>query len=170
VAEAEAAALATAERIVTPHTEIAALFGERAQALDWARPPAPAHIAPPRGVVAFPGPTIARKGAYELRDAARGLDLIVRPLGSMLEGADFWDGVRLDLTPADGHWLDGVSLVAHPALTQDAPRRLLEALAAGVPVVATPACGLAPEPGLILVPPADAGLLADCLRSQLGPC
>ncbi len=169
VAEAEAAALATAERIVTPHTEIAALFGERAQALDWARPPAPAHIAPPRGVVAFPGPTIARKGAYELRDAARGLDLIVRPLGSMLEGGDFWDGVRLDPTPAGGHWLDGVSLVAHPALTEVAPRRLLEALAAGVPAIATPACGLESEPGLTLAPPGDAGRLADRLRAELAP-
>ncbi|HXQ13972.1 MAG TPA: VanW family protein [Caulobacteraceae bacterium] len=169
LAEAEAAALAAAERIVTPHAEIAALFAERALKLVWARPPAPAHIAPPSGIVAFPGPTIARKGAYELREAARALDLVVRPLGSMLEGAGFWKGVRLEPTPAGGHWLDGVALVAHPALTQDAPRRLLEALAAGIPVVATPACGLEPEPGLILVPPGDAGLLADCLRSQLAP-
>jgi glycosyltransferase involved in cell wall biosynthesis len=114
-------------------------------------------------VIAFPGPTIARKGAYELREAARRLDLAIRPLGSVLEGAGFWDRVRLDPTPAGGRWLDGVVAVAHPALTQDAPRRLLEALAAGVPVVATPACGLDPEPGLTLVPTGDAEALANAL-------
>ena len=169
IAEAETAALAAAESIVTPHAEIAALFAERAVRLNWMRPVAPARVAPPRGVVAFPGPTIARKGAYELREAARALDLVVRPLGSMLEGGDFWDGVRLDPTPGAGHWLDGVSLVAHPALTQDAPRRLLEALAAGVPAIATPACGLEPQPGLTLVPPGDAGFLVDRIRAQLAP-
>ncbi|HXQ46488.1 MAG TPA: VanW family protein [Caulobacteraceae bacterium] len=155
LADAEAAALEAAEHVITPHADIAALFPGRAVRLAWRRPPAPPPLAARRGLIAFPGPTIARKGAYELRDAARALDLVVRPLGSMLEGPIFWDGVRLDPTPADGHWLDGVSLVVHPALTQDAPRRLLEALAAGVRVIATPACGLDPEPLLTLVAPND---------------
>jgi hypothetical protein len=35
-------------------------------------------------------------------------------------------------------------------------------------VIATPACGLDPAPGLTLVAPGDAGALADHLRSQLG--
>jgi hypothetical protein len=167
IADAEAAALAAAASIVTPHAEIAALFVDRALKLDWARPTAPERAVQSRGVVAFPGPTIARKGAYELREAARALDLLVRPLGSMLEGADFWDGVRQDPTPAGGHWLDGVSLVVQPALTQDAPRRLLEALAAGVPIVATPACGLEPEPGLTLVEQGDAEALTAAIGRAL---
>src|SRR6185437_1088573 len=154
IVEAETEALARAEAIVTPHAEIAALFEGRAVRLDWMRPAA-APPGPPHGVIAFPGATIARKGAYELRAAARTLDLVVRPLGGQLEGADFWAGVRIDPAPAGGRWLDGVEAVVHPALTQDAPRRLIEALAAGVPVVATPACGLDAQPGLILVPPDD---------------
>ena len=40
------------------------------------------------------------------------------------------------------------------------------ALAAGIPVIATPACGLAPRAGLTLVPPMDAG----ALRAALVAC
>ncbi len=166
IVEAETEALAAADHIVTPHAEIAALFHGRAVKLDWAKPTAPAPPPAPRGVIAFPGPTIARKGAYELREAALRLDLVVRPLGGQLEGADFWSGVRLNPAPAGGSWLDGVSAVVHPALTQDAPRRLLEALAAGVPVVATPACGLDAQPRLTLVPPGDAEALAAVLAAR----
>ena len=43
-------------------------------------------------IPSFVGPTIARKGAYEVRDAARALDLEVVLLGSELEGAEFWSG------------------------------------------------------------------------------
>jgi hypothetical protein len=167
LAEAEAAALDAADSVITPHADIAALFADRATRLEWRRPPAPQSLGARRGVVAFPGPTIARKGAHELREAAKALDLVIRPLGAMLEGATFWSDVRLDPTPAGGHWLDGVSLVVHPALAQDAPRRLLEALAAGVPVIATPACGLDAEPGLTLVPANDPEALRTAIERAL---
>ncbi|HLK24967.1 MAG TPA: VanW family protein [Caulobacteraceae bacterium] len=166
IATAEAQALAAAERIVTPHAEIAALFFDRCVKLDWARPSVPAK--PGRGIVAFPGPTLARKGAFELRQAAREAGFAVRPLGASLEGAAFWEGVRLEPTPDGGHWLDGVSLVAQPALVENAPRRLLEALAANVPVVATPACGLSPQEGLVLAPPGDPAALAAAIAGTLG--
>jgi glycosyltransferase involved in cell wall biosynthesis len=42
--------------------------------------------------------------------------------------------------------------VVLPAWVEHQPRRLLRALAAGVPVIATPACGLPAQPGLTLVP------------------
>ncbi|HJW39652.1 MAG TPA: VanW family protein, partial [Rhizomicrobium sp.] len=143
----ERAALAAADAIVTPHAEIARLFGERAVQLDWVRPEANARtgaVVPRR--IAFPGPTIARKGAYELREAARSLDLEVVLVGSELEGADFWSGVRTRRA-GPANWLDGVTAVVQPALLEDAPRKLLEALASGVPVIATPACGLPPQMG-----------------------
>ncbi len=165
LAAAESEALAAAERIVTPHAEIAAMFGERAVLLPWRTPPAPAR-APRRGeVFAFPGPTLARKGAYELRDAAQRLGVPVRPLGTALEGPDFWSGVAIDRAPADGSWLDGVRAVVHPALVEAAPRRLLEALAAGVPVIATPACGLTAQPGLTLVSPGNVQALAEAMSA-----
>ena len=163
LAAAESEALAAAERIVTPHAEIAAMFGERAVLLPWRTPAAPARAPRPGEVFAFPGPTLARKGAYELRAAAQRLGVSVRPLGGALEGPDFWSGVAIDRAPRDGSWLDGVRAVVHPALVESAPRRLIEALAAGVPVIATAACGLTPQPGLTLVAPGDAEDLSQAM-------
>ncbi len=148
---AERDALAQADAVVTPHTAIAALFGDRAVLLDW-HCPAPRRIAGAAVAkrVAFVGPTIARKGAYEMRDAARALDLEVVLPGSELEGTGFWDGVRTRKADT-ANWLEGVTAVVQPALLEDAPRRLLVALASGVPVIATRACGLPEQAGLTLV-------------------
>src|SRR5205807_698055 len=102
--QAEEEALAAAERIITPHAEIAELFGNRAVLLPWAMPSAACQVRNTRtlprcntstlATVAFPGPTAARKGAYELREAAHALDLEILLLGSELEGEDFWHGVK----------------------------------------------------------------------------
>ncbi len=162
IAAAEAEAVAAAEQINTPHAELAALFAPHSVELEWSRPTR-AKAATAGTVIAFPGPVLARKGAYEVRDAARHLDLAVRPLGRPLEAPAFWDRLAIDPLPASGEWLEGVAAVVQPALVRDAPRRLLEALAAGVPVIATPACGLEPQPGLKLVPPGDPDALAAAL-------
>jgi len=164
LAEAEAEALAAAEAIVTPHAEIAALFGERAARLDWSRPAPLASSPQPGRVFAFPGPTVARKGAFELRAAAQRLGAAVRPLGAELEGSGFWSGLAVD-PPTGPAWLDGVRAVVLPALAEAAPRSLLTALAAGVPVIATPACGLDPRPGLTLVPMDDVDGLAAAMAA-----
>ncbi len=144
--EAEAEALAYAARIVTPHRDIARLFPDKAEVLDWKLPPTPAAapVASQRRI-AFPGPTIARKGAYELREAARALGLEVVLPGSELEGRDFWRGVIVHRPDAGTGWLADVIAVVQPAIVEERPRALLAALAAGVPVIATPACGLAPR-------------------------
>jgi hypothetical protein len=163
---AEEEALAAADALVTPHRDIAELFGERAILLDWHRPDR-ARVTPSRARrIAFPGPTIARKGAYELREALRGLDVELMPLGSDLEGNTFWNGVRLRAPHAG--WLSDVAAVVQPALVEDRPRRLLAALHAGVPVIATRACGIAPQDGLTLVPVGDVPALADAIRALLG--
>ncbi len=139
---AEAQAFAAAHHVITPHAEVARLFGERAVQLDWQMPKlSPRSDTPVRGRIAFPGPTVARKGAYELREAAKALNLEVVLLGSELEGPDFWSGVRTRKPdPADP--LAGVCAVVQPVLLEESPRRLLAALARGIPVIATPACGL----------------------------
>jgi hypothetical protein len=163
----EAEALAHAERIVTPHRDVAALFPGRAELLEWSRPAAraPRPNAGARPRIVFPGPTAGRKGAYELREALRGLDVELVAMGSMLEGPGFWDGMRLRERGAQ--WLDGADLVVLPAFVENRPRRLLEALASGVPVIATPACGLAAEDGLTLVPAGDAAALRESIVSIL---
>ncbi len=163
---AESEALAAADAIVTPHTEIAALFADRAVLLEWHKPkPLKIRAAPVPKRVAFPGPTIARKGAYELREAAKALDLEIVLIGSELEGDGFWDGVRTRRAdPAN--WLDGVSAVVQPALLEDAPRRLLQALASGVPVIATAACGLIERDGLTTIPAGASEELIEALRGD----
>ena len=50
-----------------------------------------------------------------------------------------------------------------------APRALLAALAHDLPVVATPACGLAPHPRLIEVPVGDVAALRQALAEALMP-
>jgi hypothetical protein len=159
---AEAMALAAAHGILTPHAAVAALFGERAERLDWMAPNRRAANGAAGRRIAFPGPTAARKGAWAVRDAARALDLEVVTAGSELEGAGFWDGVKTMAPGTD--WLDGVAAVVQPAVVEDNPRRLLRALAAGVPAIATPACGLDPQPGLTLIPPGNSAALIAALK------
>ncbi|HYU10950.1 MAG TPA: glycosyltransferase [Stellaceae bacterium] len=176
--DAEAEALAYASRIITPHAEIAGLYPDRAITLGWRRPPVrqPGRPAfrpgPAARRIAFPGPTVARKGAYEVREAARALDLEVVRLGSELEGPGFWEGVNTGSIDAAGNaaqWLNEVAVVVQPALAEDRPRHLLAALAAGVPVIATPACGLAAQPGLTIVPADDLNALIEALRGERSP-
>ncbi len=124
LATAEAEALADAVAIVTPHAEIAALFGARAVRLPWQTGPRRARVATPVRRIAFPGPTVARKGAYALREAALALDLEVMPLGAELEGDDFWRGVRI---APPGDWTTA-DVMVQPALVEDQPRQLLAAL------------------------------------------
>ncbi len=158
-----AEALADAVCIVTPHAEIATLFGARAVRLLWQTGPRRARNATPVRRIAFPGPTVARKGAYALREAAMALNLEVMPLGAELEGEGFWRGVR---TAPPGDWTT-VDAVVQPALVEDQPRRLLAALAAGVPVIATAACGLDPQLGLVLLPQGNAEALIAALSAMM---
>jgi hypothetical protein len=168
IVAAEREALAQAERIVTPHAELADLFHDRALRLDWQVPPiGPARRDPAAKCIAFPGPTIARKGAFEVREVARALGLEVMLLGSDLEGPDFWDVVRVHRPAATGRWLDRVAAVVQPAQFEERPRHLLAALAAGVPVIATAGCGLAPRAGLTIVPYGDPTALAAAVRETL---
>jgi hypothetical protein len=162
LAEAEMAALDYATAIITPHARIAELFATKATHLPWRMPAATARGATQPGRIAFPGPTVARKGAFELREAARALDLEIVCLGSELEGPDFWEGVRTGNPDPD--WLQGVAAVVQPAIIEDNPRRLLAALAARIPVVATAACGIAEHELLTLVPENDPAALTGALR------
>jgi hypothetical protein len=80
----------------------------------------------------------------------RGLDVDLVLGGPVLESPDFWD------RPTRQGGLGDADLVVLPAHVETAPRRLLAALARGVPVIASDACGLDPEPGLTVVPTGDA--------------
>jgi len=160
--ELETEALSRAAHIITPHAEIAALFPGRAIRLAWSAPRVATATGPRGGRIAFPGPTIARKGAFALRDAAKALGLEVVPLGAELEGPPFWGPVRISKFQG---W-DNIAAVVQPSLVEDQPRRLLIALGMGIPVIATTACGLDPQPGLTLIPPDDAEALVSALSKR----
>jgi hypothetical protein len=166
---AERDALAAAARVITPHGEIARLFGARAWRLDWEMP-APLDLHPPREkVVFFPASRLGRKGAFELAGALDGLEgITVKCLGRATEGAaDPFRGLRCEAaTAAD---LAGASVLVLPAWIEHQPRLALRALASGIPVIATRACGLPEHPLLHTLSLPDAASLRSVLLGLLHP-
>lgn len=158
--EWETAALAAADRIVTPHIAVAEQFGSRAELIPWSLPPAQPWKSGP--ALAYGGPTAGRKGAYEVREAARRLKVPLVVLRGNFEGPEFWDGLDVTIRDrSDSAWLDGCFALVQPALVEERPRALLHAIAAGVPTIATAACGIEPT---ILVPALDVDALIAAVR------
>jgi len=166
---AERRGLARARRVVTPHAEVAAVLRDALDSdvlkLGWIAWPAVAPRTTRPGdtpVLLFPGPAQPRKGTGELAVALAGLGCRLRAMGR--PDAAAWPGVVLDARPVADP-LDGVAAVVLPAHIEHAPRLLLRALACGLPVIATPACGLDAGPGLDIVDAGDIdGLRAALLR------
>jgi hypothetical protein len=156
--EAETQGLQNARKIVTPHTEIASLFAEKAELLDWQMPKAKEFERKPRGkfTVVFPASTVGRKGCYELREALRDLDVKLVTLGAIIEDADFWRGFDWE---KGGDWLERADLVVLPAFVEHKPRRLLLAAAHKIPVIAARACGVGNVPGITNIENGDTKVL-----------
>jgi hypothetical protein len=138
----EAELLARARTIVTPHHGIVDLFGDKAMRLAWHRPEQVARKE--GGRVAFLGPTITRQRPDIARALAGSLKAPLIVFGAMLAGADYWDGVAIERRSFGPGWLDDIGAILHPAALTAEPRRLLQAVANGVTVYATPECGLDP--------------------------
>ncbi len=157
---AERDALAAARHWITPHSKIARLAGAKARKLDWQLPPVNSRKSSDDAVL-FPASTLGRKGAYELREVARDLGLTVALGGGILEGDGFWHGVPVVAAGTDP--LSTARLVVLPAWIEDQPRRLLRAVAAGIPVIASDACGLEGVPGVTTVPAGDVAALRNAV-------
>lgn len=170
----EALALARAAVIVTPHAEVARAMAKRApqatlQRLDWTLPQMKAmkaahseHDQPP--LVVFAASALARKGARELAAALQGWPCRLRVLGSPSDDVRLWQGIKhIQHMHWQGDWLAGAAVVVLPAHVEHAPRAVLRAVAAGVPVVASTACGLGGLPGVCEIAPGD----IDALRTAL---
>lgn len=170
VVESERAALRQARQLISPHSEIAAFCGDRVLDIGWSAPDGVQKGIMRQRVVAFPGPTAARKGAYELREACRRLGLEVWLLGSELEGDDFWRGLktRRIMAQQNDEWLHHAGVVAQPAIVEEQPRLLLQALGCGAPVIATAACGLGERDGVQTVPVGDIEALQRAICRTLG--
>jgi glycosyltransferase involved in cell wall biosynthesis len=78
-----------------------------------------------------------------------------------------WKGVAIEQGNYADDWLLEADVVVLPAYVEHSPRALLMAVAAGVPVIATPACGVQGLPGIRLVPPGDADSLRQVLSGVL---
>ena len=165
---AEREALAAAGRLVTPHRAIAAHFGERAWLVPWETPPpVPRFDVAGKPSLFFPASRLGRKGAYELADALRsGIDAELLFLGAADEGsADPFAG--LDCRRGKAGDLASAAAVVLPAWIEHQPRLALLALASGIPVIATEACGLPLHENLHVIPEADAVAIAAVIRSVL---
>lgn len=162
IVTAEREALGAAAGLITAHRAVAALFPtDRVELLDW-EPATPLTAQRGGRTFLFAGPALARKGAHAMREAMQGLDIELLIQRGADEEPGFWSGlnVRLLRPHEEPPELAGVVL---PALVEHRPHTLLRALAAGLPVIATAACGLPPQPGLALVAPDD----SDALRAAL---
>jgi VanW like protein/Glycosyl transferases group 1 len=157
--EAESEALLSARKIITPHTEIASLFGDKAELVDWNLPKAknPERKSNEKFTVVFPASTVGRKGCYELREALRDLDVKLLTLGATIEDEDFWRG--FDWEKGADDWLELADLVVLPAFVEHKPRRVLQAAAEKIPVVASFACGVRGVEGVTNIEAGDAEAL-----------
>ena len=166
---AEKEAFAAAARLVTPHRAIARHFGARAWLVDWEMPEPLTRISAAVPFIFFPASKLGRKGAFELAAVCReGIPAALKILGRAGEGpADpFGD---LAFSPATIADLASASVVVLPAWIEHQPRLALLALASGIPVVATDACGLPEHPLLHLLSSPDPAALRTVLKAVLQP-
>ena len=167
--DAESQALAAAGRLITPHRALAEHFGSQVWLVDWAWPN-PIDLHPPTTPqLFFPCSPLARKGVFELANALTDLpDLEVKYLGRAQEDAQnpFLNLRSSIATSAD---LATTSLLVLPAWIEHQPRLALLALASGIPVIATDACGLPDHPLLHRLPNPDALALRALLDKLLFP-
>jgi glycosyltransferase involved in cell wall biosynthesis len=85
-------------------------------------------------------------------------------VGKNIEDENFWDGVAIDPVSFDSDWLEEASLILRPASTDFKPRLIMRALSAGIPVIASPWCGLPSQEGLHFVSGSDPDELAEKIR------
>ncbi|TAM23467.1 MAG: glycosyltransferase [Rhodanobacter sp.] len=173
--QAELAAMRDARWIVTPHTEVADYWRGHSNAhvhrIPWALPVISiGQHARRQGsypLVVFPASALPRKGICELIEAMYGLHCRLRVLGAGWDESVQWKGVAIEQGNYADDWLLEADVVVLPAYVEHSPRALLMAVAAGVPVIATPACGVQGLPGIRLVPPGDADSLRQVLSGVL---
>ena len=165
---AEREALAAAGRLITPHLALAAHFGSRAWLIPWEMPdPMPLRTTAGKPTLFFPASRLGRKGAFEIAEAMKtGINAELRYLGAADEGlADPFLG--LDCSRGKVSDLASASALILPAWIEHQPRLALLALASGIPVIATDACGLPPHENLHLIVAPDATALATVIRSVM---
>jgi len=149
---AERRGFARAARVLTAHAEVAAVIGRYSNAelqrVPWQLPEQRRMAMEGMKDFVFAGGLLPRKGGCEMQEAMRALPdhhlRVVHDVNGLLNGA---------------------AAVVRPAHVEHSPRLLLQALAQGIPVIATRACGLGDLPGWIEVPAGDVEALRSALLS-----
>ncbi len=164
---AEREALDGAERWIGPHAGMLDLAGAKAHALPWRLPAADAarsERSPGPMRIYFPASSLMRKGAHELSAAMTGLHAEI--LLPMHDGGDCarWNDIALHRVGDVDTALSLCDAVALPAWVEHEPRVLIAAIARGIPVIATAACGLGDLHGWSEVPAGDVDALRDALK------
>jgi glycosyltransferase involved in cell wall biosynthesis len=143
VAGGEMAGLEQARQLITPHAELARLWLEKTTLLDWVMPVVNLCQSTARKpTVVLPSASLGRKGIYELKAALMGLDVTLIIAGIELEEPDFWQGYDVRYLANYAQALSQATVVVSPAWIEHQPRRILQAIAAGVPTIVSTACGL----------------------------
>ncbi len=164
---AEVDGLLAARRIITPHAELAEMFAKKSRKLSWQLPFYTLKRSQSGRHVVFPANASNAKGAYELRDVIRALDIPLLVLSARPEDKEFWRGTSVTYRAQTSSWLEETALVVLPAFVEGRPYALLQALAANIPVIATRACGVAGLPGVTLVPAGNVSLLQQAVAHHL---
>jgi hypothetical protein len=138
----EGSALAGARRIITPHHGIAALFPQQAQLLNWRKPRVASTVQHGKRT-AFIGPALTRHRPEIARHFAQNLTQPLIIYGDAGR-SDLWEGVPIECRIMGPDWLHDIGTIIHPAPMVNQPRKLLEAVSAGVIVHASEGCGLDP--------------------------
>jgi glycosyltransferase involved in cell wall biosynthesis len=118
-------------------------------------------------VIVFPASALARKGAYVLAAALRGIDCRLRVLGSRSDDLSLFAGIDVEYRGFAGDVLQDARLVVLPAYIEHGPRVPIAARAKRIPVIATPAVGLESGEDLTLVAPGDVDALRQAMLASL---
>ena len=131
-------ALTKARKIISPHYEIAKIFKNKIERLEWNYPQVKSKHKTGNQVL-FPSSTVGRKGAYEMKKIAQELNLNLTISGRLLEGGNFWEELKPKQYKGD---LNEIELIVYPTYVENQPRKILRAISSGVPVITTTACGI----------------------------
>lgn len=171
--QVEWAALAAARTVLCSHSEVQRVLeqaGIKVDCIPWSLPASSKRHSRNSGqapTIVFPASALPRKGAIEVLEVARRLAVRVLILGTPPSDVEAWAGVNWSAVGYSSDWLSETDAVVLPAYIEHQPRAALKAIAAGIPVVASPACGLTRVHGVQEVEAGDVDAIERALTRAL---
>ena len=134
----ENTSLTKARKIITPHNEIAEIFINKVQKLNWHIPEIQPTLKNGKKIL-FPASAVGRKGAYEMKQLAQELNLELSVFGRTIEHPNFWENVKIE--KFNGNFNE-IGLIVYPTYIEHQPRLIIKGISKGIPVITTTATGL----------------------------